>query len=131
MAKGYSGALVRRRSWVRFPPMAPLFNIVCFVTFSPFLDIYYFYTVKFFFKCVFNFIKYVFVKNNSKILYLGAAEGNTVGFLSKVCKNGEIVAIDISAIAMAELVNLAEKETNIIPFLGDAHYPQKYQKISL
>ena len=66
-------------------------------------------------------------KKDSKILYLGAAEGNTVGFLSKVCKNGEIIAIDISATAVAELVNLAEKESNIIPFLGDAHFPEKYQ----
>ena len=66
-------------------------------------------------------------KKDSRILYLGAAEGNTVSFLSKICKNGEIVAIDISATAMAELVNLAEKEKNIIPFLGDAHFPEKYQ----
>ena len=63
----------------------------------------------------------------SKILYLGSAEGNTVKFLSKLCVNGEIIAIDISAIAMAELIALAEKETNIIPFLGDAHFPNKYQ----
>ena len=65
--------------------------------------------------------------NKSKILYLGAAEGNTVSFLSKICNNGEIIAVDISAIAMSELVALAEKETNIIPFLGDAHFPEKYQ----
>ena len=63
----------------------------------------------------------------SKILYLGSAEGNTVKFLSKLCVNGEIIALDISAIAMAELIALAEKETNIIPFLGDAHFPNKYQ----
>ena len=62
----------------------------------------------------------------SKILYLGSAEGNTVKFLSKLCVNGEIIALDISAIAMAELIALAEKETNIIPFLGDAHFPNKY-----
>tara|TARA_Y100000746_G_scaffold182962_1_gene161132 strand:+ start:436 stop:1020 length:585 start_codon:yes stop_codon:yes gene_type:complete len=63
----------------------------------------------------------------SKILYLGSAEGNTVKFLSKMCINGEIIAVDISATAMAELIVLAEKETNIIPFLGDAHFPNKYQ----
>jgi len=65
--------------------------------------------------------------NKSKILYLGAAEGNTVSFLSKICNNGEVIAVDISAIAMAELITLAEKETNIIPFLGDAHFPEKYR----
>ena len=65
--------------------------------------------------------------NKSKILYLGSAEGNTVSFLSRICNNGEIIAVDSSAIAMSELVALAEKKTNIIPFLGDAHFPEKYQ----
>ena len=40
VAKGYSGALVRRRSWVRFPPVAPLFHIVGHVSFSPFCNIH-------------------------------------------------------------------------------------------
>ena len=61
------------------------------------------------------------------ILYLGAAEGNTINFLSKICDNGKIIGVDISPMAMAELVKLAEKRKNIIPFLGDAHFPEKYE----
>ena len=61
------------------------------------------------------------------ILYLGAAEGNTISFLSVICDKGKIIGVDISPMAMAELVKLAEKRNNIIPFLGDAHFPEKYE----
>ena len=48
------------------------------------------------------------------ILYLGAAEGNTISFLSVICDKGKIIGVDISPMAMAELVKLAEKRNNII-----------------
>ena len=66
-------------------------------------------------------------KERSKVLYLGAAEGNTISFLSHICLEGRIIGVDISAVAMAELLVLAEKRKNIIPFLGDAHFPKKYR----
>ena len=66
-------------------------------------------------------------EEKSNILYLGAAEGNTVSFLSYICHGGRIIGIDISSVAMAELLVLAEKRKNIIPFLGDAHFPKKYR----
>ena len=66
-------------------------------------------------------------KRESKILYLGAAEGNTVNFLSDISIEGRIIAIDISRMSMIELVTLAEQKKNIIPFLGDAHFPEKYR----
>ena len=65
-------------------------------------------------------------EEKSNILYLGAAEGNTVSFLSHICHGGRVIGIDISFVAMAELLVLAEKRKNIIPFLGDAHFPKKY-----
>ena len=65
-------------------------------------------------------------EEKSNILYLGAAEGNTVSFLSHICHGGRIIGVDISSVAMAELLVLAEKRKNIIPFLGDAHFPKKY-----
>ena len=66
-------------------------------------------------------------KNSSKVLYLGSAEGNTVSFLSDICSEGRVIGVDISATAMAELLVLAEKRNNIIPFLGDAHFPKAYE----
>ena len=66
-------------------------------------------------------------KNNSKVLYLGSAEGNTISYLSKICKTDTITAVDISAVAMAELLVLAKNKKNIIPCLNDAHFPEKYR----
>ena len=65
-------------------------------------------------------------EEKSNILYLGAAEGNTVSFLSHICHGGRIIGVDISSVAMAELLVLVEKRRNIIPFLGDAQLPKKY-----
>ena len=66
-------------------------------------------------------------KANSKILYLGSAEGNTISYLSKICKTDTITAVDISAVAMAELLVLAKNKKNIIPCLNDAHFPERYR----
>ena len=61
------------------------------------------------------------------VLYLGAAEGNTVNFLSHICHQGRVIAVDISPVSMAELLKLAEKRKNIIPCLEDAHFPNRYK----
>ena len=66
-------------------------------------------------------------KKNSKILYLGSAEGNTISYLSEICKTNSITAVEISPVAMAELLVLAKKKDNIIPCLCDAHFPEKYR----
>ena len=66
-------------------------------------------------------------KKNSKVLYLGSAEGNTISYLSKICKTDTITAVDISAVAMAELLVLAKNKKNIIPCLNDAHFPERYR----
>ena len=66
-------------------------------------------------------------KNNSKVLYLGSAEGNTISYLSKICKTDTITAVDISAVAMAELLVLAKNKKNVIPCLNDAHFPERYR----
>ena len=66
-------------------------------------------------------------KANSKILYLGSAEGNTISYLCEICKTNTITAVDISAVAMAELLVLAKNKENIIPCLNDAHFPERYR----
>ena len=66
-------------------------------------------------------------KKNSKILYLGSAEGNTISYLSEICLTNTITAVEISAVAMAELLVLAQVKENIIPCLDDAHFPEKYR----
>ena len=39
-------------------------------------------------------------EKKSTILYLGAAEGNTVSFLSHICHEGRIIGVDISSMAI-------------------------------
>ncbi|MFL2944843.1 MAG: fibrillarin-like rRNA/tRNA 2'-O-methyltransferase [Candidatus Poseidoniales archaeon] len=70
--------------------------------------------------------KYWPFTKKSIVLYLGAAEGNTIRFLSNICSEGRLIGVDISPTSMAELLLLAEEKNNIIPFLGDAHFPKHY-----
>ena len=54
-------------------------------------------------------------QKNSKILYLGSAEGNTISYLSEICKTNTITAVEISSVAMAELMPIVKQKKNIIP----------------
>jgi len=69
------------------------------------------------------------LKENSKILYLGASHGYTVSFLSDVVCNGEIYALDFAPRVVRDLVFLCEAKSNIAPILDDACHPENYNKI--
>ena len=62
-------------------------------------------------------------KENSKVLYLGAASGTTVSHISDICRNGRIYAVDVSPRVLRELVMISEKRDNLFPILGDANKP--------
>ncbi|MBI4360825.1 fibrillarin-like rRNA/tRNA 2'-O-methyltransferase [Candidatus Micrarchaeota archaeon] len=63
----------------------------------------------------------------SKTLYLGAAQGVTVSFLSDIVgSQGEIYAVEISKRAMRDLIFVCEKRDNILPILADASKPDEY-----
>ena len=62
-------------------------------------------------------------KENSKVLYLGAASGTTVSHISDICRDGRIYAVDISPRVLRELVMVSEKRSNLFPILGDANNP--------
>lgn len=58
------------------------------------------------------------------ILYLGAASGSTVSFLSDYA---EIVyAVEFSPRPARDLIRLAHERTNIIPIFEDARHPERY-----
>lgn len=62
-----------------------------------------------------------------KTLYLGAAQGVTVSFLSDIVgETGEIYAVEISKRAMRDLIFVCEKRDNLLPILADASKPQEY-----
>lgn len=66
------------------------------------------------------------IKEDSKVLYLGAAHGYTSSFISDIAKNGRIYALDFAPRVVRDLVYLSEKRKNICPILGDANHPENY-----
>lgn len=67
------------------------------------------------------------LKKGSKILYLGAANGNTVSFFSDIVgSEGIIYAVEISQRSMRDLNAVALKRKNIIPILANAKLPNQY-----
>ncbi len=60
-------------------------------------------------------------KEDSKVLYLGAASGTTVSHVSDICANGRIYAIDVAPRVLRQLVFVAEKRKNLYPILADAN----------
>jgi fibrillarin-like pre-rRNA processing protein len=69
------------------------------------------------------------IKQDSNILYLGAATGTTVSHISDICKNGMIFTVENSPFAMKKLVNLCKNRPNIIPIFEDANHPDRYSSI--
>ena len=67
------------------------------------------------------------IKEGSKILYLGAASGNTCSYISDIIgPEGMIYAIEFSPRVARQLVYLCEVRPNISPILADASKPETY-----
>ena len=67
------------------------------------------------------------LKPGMKVLYLGAANGNTISFFSDIVgPDGIIYAVEISSRSMRDLTQLAEKRGNIVPILANAKLPASY-----
>ncbi len=67
------------------------------------------------------------IGEGSTVLYLGAASGNTVSYISDILgPEGMVFAIEFSPKVTRHLVYLAETRPNIAPILADAKHPEKY-----
>jgi fibrillarin-like pre-rRNA processing protein len=66
------------------------------------------------------------LKPSSTVLYLGASTGTTVSYISDICSEGRIFAVEVSFESFYKLLSLAEKRKNIIPILEDANMPERY-----
>lgn len=66
------------------------------------------------------------IKQDSNVLYLGAATGTTVSHISDIVKNGTVYAVESSPFAANELIQLSQRRQNIIPILEDANHPNRY-----
>lgn len=75
-----------------------------------------------------GFIK-IKISFDSKVLYLGAATGTTVSHISDIVRNGEVYAVESSAIAIKKLMESCNDRLNIIPILDDANHPDRYYSV--
>jgi fibrillarin-like pre-rRNA processing protein len=60
-------------------------------------------------------------------LYLGGAHGTTVSHLSDLWPDATIFVVEKSPTSFAPLLALARRRTNLVPLLGDAQLPERYQ----
>jgi rRNA 2'-O-methyltransferase fibrillarin len=75
-------------------------------------------------------LEQIFIKPNTSILYLGAANGTTLSHVSEIVGQDTLIyAVEFSERSGRDLVNLATKRTNIVPIIADARTPSKYRFI--
>jgi len=72
----------------------------------------------------------IYMPPGSKVLYLGAASGTTVSHVSDVVgPEGLVYAVEISHCLGRDLIDVAQKRTNIIPIIEDARHPLRYRML--
>jgi fibrillarin-like pre-rRNA processing protein len=69
------------------------------------------------------------VKNDTSFLYLGAANGTTVSYISDIVTEGIVFAVEISPRAMKDLIRISIPRKNLIPILADAMDPGSYKNM--
>ena len=69
------------------------------------------------------------LKEDSTVLYLGAASGTTVSHVSDIVPDGAIYAVEFAPRSMRDLIGLASRRKNIHPVLADAGKPDSYAHI--
>lgn len=68
-------------------------------------------------------------KEDSTVLYLGAASGTTVSHVSDIVSDGAVYAIEFAPRSIRDLIGLASRRKNIHPVLADAGKPDSYAHI--
>src|SRR5690554_1022130 len=72
----------------------------------------------------------IHIKPGTKLLYLGAASGTTVSHCSDIVgPEGVVYAVEFSHRPGRELINVAQRRTNVIPIVMDARHPLKYRQL--
>lgn len=75
-----------------------------------------------------NGLKEFPVKKESKILYLGVAEGQTAAHLSDIIgEHGLLVGLDVSNKTMTKFIEACGERNNLIPLLADARNTDSYE----
>ena len=75
---------------------------------------------------ILNGLENLDIKNDDKVLYLGASTGTTVSHISDIAYDGRIYAVEFSPVTAKKLTRLSRQRPNIYPILGDATKPKEY-----
>ena len=70
-----------------------------------------------------------FLKRDSTVLYLGAANGTTVSHVSDIVTKGTIYGVEFSPRAMQDLIQVSERRMKLVPILADAMQPESYRNM--
>ena len=68
------------------------------------------------------------LREDSKVVYLGAANGTTPSHVSDIVREGVLVAVEFSPRSFRDLLNVAQSRPNMVPLLADAWRPELYER---
>jgi fibrillarin-like pre-rRNA processing protein len=67
------------------------------------------------------------LRQNSSVLYLGAASGTTVSHISDICSSGRVYAIEKAYDPFVQLLDLSQQRDNIYPIIEDAGQVDRFR----
>ena len=70
------------------------------------------------------------LKEDSRVLYLGAASGTTASHISDIVAKGRVFAVEFSAKTMRDLIDICSQRKNMVPVFADAEQPWSYRAIA-
>ena len=70
------------------------------------------------------------LKEDSRVLYLGAASGTTASHVSDIITKGRVFAVEFSPRIMRDLIDVCSKRSNMVPVFADAGQPGSYRAIA-
>ncbi|HWH09070.1 MAG TPA: fibrillarin-like rRNA/tRNA 2'-O-methyltransferase, partial [Candidatus Thermoplasmatota archaeon] len=68
------------------------------------------------------------LQRDSKVVYLGAANGTTPSHVSDIVREGVLVAVEFSPRSFRDLMRVAADRPNMLPILADAWRPELYER---
>jgi fibrillarin-like pre-rRNA processing protein len=70
------------------------------------------------------------LKEDYRVLYLGAASGTTASHVSDIVEKGRLFAVEFSPRIMRGLIDLCSQRSNMVPVFADAGKPGSYKAIA-
>lgn len=76
---------------------------------------------------IINGLRTFSIRDDSRVLYLGAATGTTASHVSDITSKGQVFCVEFSERNMRELLKTCEHRPNMLPLLCDANNTEEYE----